>query len=182
MGRLLIDGYNVIRRDPALRELERRDALAARAELLRLLLHHSLAAHDVLIVYDGAPPVGERLPRGRAKILHSRAEPADALIAEICGPDDIVVTDDRGLAHETLRAGPRVWSVERLMSSVRPRSSPRRSAARREQKPDAKTGSYPRLRRFEVCSRCMFSERDDWVMLCEEDSAIGAPRNYREGW
>ena len=41
---------------------------------------------------------------------------------------------------------------------------------------------YPRLRRFDVCPRCLFRERDDWVMLCEEDSALGRPRNFRERW
>ena len=184
MGRLLVDAYNVIRRDAALRDLERRDPLAARAELLCLLGHHSLSRYEVVAVFDGVPAPQERPPqgsaaKGRPRAYFSREQSADELIEAMSGPGDVVVTDDRGLAASTLEAGPQVWSVEKLLARVRP---PKRSAPRDAPAEDAPALRYPRLRRFEVCPRCLFRERDDWVMLCEEDSALGRPHNFRERW
>ncbi len=120
MGRLLIDGYNVIRRDPQLRALESRDPLAARSELIRLLHHNSVSRYQVIVVFDGTPPPAERKPPRGVKLIHSRGQTADELIAGLSGSGDIVVTDDRGLAADTLPAGPRLWSVEKLLNTVRP--------------------------------------------------------------
>lgn len=180
MGRLLVDGYNVIRRDRALRELERRNPVAGREELLRLLAHGALHCYEVVVVFDGAPPDGSPVPRGgRIHVRHSYDETADSVIAVLCRAGDTVVTDDRGLAADTLDAGPEVWSVAKLLETVRPM---RKKSIPPASSPEPAGMSYPRLRRFDVCPRCMFAERDDWVMLCEEDSLLGKPRNFREGW
>lgn len=180
MGRLLVDGYNVIRRDPALHELESQSPILGRAALLRLLNHGALSRYEVWAVFDGTPPAGERLSPGRVKVLHSRSQTADSLIAHVCSSQDVVVTDDLGLAAETLRAGPQVWSVRKLIEKVRPVAVRRRGPASSAEKP--LVPRPPRLRGFDVCPRCMFSDRDDWIMLCEEDSNLRRPKNFREGW
>lgn len=180
MGRLLVDGYNVIRTDPALSAVERRDPPAARAELARLLAHHSLAPYDVLLVFDGVPPQGEPPKRGRVRLLYGRERSADAVIAEIGGAGDVVVTNDRALAAATLDGGPLVWSVERLLGMVR--RGVRRVKRRQPRREERPTPRVRGLRRFDVCPRCLFYTRDDWLMLCEEDGALGGPRNFREGW
>ena len=180
MGRLIIDGYNVIRTDPELRALEDRNPLAARAELARLLAHHSLAAYDVLLVFDGVPPLGEPPKRGRVRLLYGRDRSADALIAEVARASDVVVTNDRALAAATLEGGPLVWGVERLLGKVRP--ADRRAKGREPRREERPTPRVRGLRRFDACPRCLFYKRDDWLMLCEEDAALGAPQNFREGW
>ena len=179
LGRLFVDGYNVIRRDPALRQLERRNPSSARAELLRLLGHHSLSRYQVTVVFDGAAPRGERLSAGRVKVIHSRSEKADALIASMCGLNDVVVTDDRGLAEDTLPGGPVIWSVTRLMETVRPPARGKSQQHAAEEKP---LSGSPKLRGFDVCPKCMFYRRDDWIMLCVEDGEVGRPKNFREHW
>lgn len=188
MARLFVDGLNVLRRDPELRTLERRDPAAARAELIRLLGHGTLARFEVVVVFDGpALPGavgGKRQPGSRrVNVRYAGAETADALIAALATSRDTIATDDRALARETLDTGPAVWSVPQLLARIRPatRRSGRASAPgvdESEEKPRA----YPALRRFPVCARCMWSRRDDGLLLCEEDSAHNAPLNFREGW
>lgn len=179
MGRLLVDGYNVIRRDAALRALEGQNPSYARCELVGMLGHHSLSRYDVVVVFDGVAPAGERLTPGQVKVLHSRAQTADALIANISNAHDVVVTDDRGLVADTLEAGPRVWRVSKLLDLVRPAGRQRRRMPVPEKPGPPRT---VKLRSFGVCSRCKFYDRDDWIMLCEEDSLNGAPTNFREQW
>lgn len=176
MDTLYVDGYNVIRRDPALHKLELRDQPAARAELVRLLNHSSLNRYRVVIVFDGPPPTYERLVRGRVGVVYSRARTADEVIVQGCTARDVVVTDDAGLAYETLRDGPLIWSVETLLRKVRPARPPRTGI------PQADKPAAVSLRRFDVCKRCKFYDRDDWILLCEEDSLAGRPKNFREAW
>ncbi|MDQ3326896.1 MAG: NYN domain-containing protein [Chloroflexota bacterium] len=179
MTRLLVDALNVIRRDSALRELEQRDPNGARTELVRLLGHQTLRQHQIALVFDGAPSPTERLTAGHIRAYYAWNQTADDLIAGMCGSGDIVVTDDRQLIEDTLQAGPKIWTTTRLLEAVRPRKRPTRTAATSTTKP---TPQHPPLRRFEVCARCLFVRRDDWLMLCEEDSALGQPRNFREHW
>lgn len=173
-----MDALNVIRGDPELRALERRDPAAARAELLRLLAHPALNRYEVWAVFDGAPLGSEPPAPPRVRALHSNKASADALIASVCTARDVVVTDDRGLSRATLEAGPRVWGVGRLLRLVRPAARRRRPILREEPPPPEPV----RLRSFDVCRRCMYYTRDDWVLLCEEDGLLGRPANYREGW
>lgn len=181
MRRLLVDGYNVIRRDPMMREMEERNPTTAREELFRLLRHNSLRRYEVVVVFDGIAPAGERPQIGRIRAMHSREQTADDLIVQMCSSRDVVVTDDRGLAADTLQAGPDVWSVAKLMETIRPvRGRKRREPSPAEASPIHL--QYPKLRRFDLCPRCIFAERDDWVMLCEEDSLAGRPANFREEW
>ncbi len=178
MPRLMVDGYNVIRSDPALSRLESRSRVAGRAELLRLLDHPALSRYTVIVVFDGTLPPRERLHRGRVRVVQARERSADEVIARSCSREDVVVTNDRELAENTLLPGPTIWSVERLLGVVRPHRA--RAAAQGVAGPEKPMAA--RLRRFRVCERCLFHTRDDWAMLCEEDSALGRPRNFREHW
>ncbi|MDQ3856396.1 MAG: NYN domain-containing protein [Chloroflexota bacterium] len=180
MGRLIVDGYNAIRRDEALRKLEQEFPLRARAQLLRLLNRPSLSKYSVLVVFDGSPPPGESLLPGRVRVVHSREETADAVIARVARALDIVVTDDHGLRADTLLSGPRVWSTQQLFTTVRPAgpNDSKRASVREE----VRTPKVPALRAFSVCPTCMFYTRDDWIRLCEDDGLLGRPANYREHW
>ncbi|MBA2364229.1 MAG: NYN domain-containing protein [Chloroflexia bacterium] len=179
MALLLVDALNVIRRDSALRELEQRDPSSARTELVRLLGHHSLRRYKIALVFDGAPTPNERLSAGHIQAYYSWDQTADDLIARMCGSGDIVVTDDRRLVADTLQAGPMIWNTAKLLEAVRPRRRHPRTAGTLTAKPAPEATL---LRRFEVCPQCLFARRDDWLMLCEEDSALGKPRNFRDRW
>lgn len=179
MPRLLVDALNVIRRDSALRELEQRDPIGVRTELVRLLGHHTLRRYEIVVVFDGVPTPDEQLAARNVRAYYSWDETADDLIAIMCGSGDVVVTDDRRLVADTLQAGPLVWTTTKLLEAVRPRRRPTTAP----DTPIAKPAPEPSpLRRFEACSRCLFARRDDWLMLCEEDRALGQPRNFRESW
>ncbi len=180
MARLLVDGYNVIRRDPTLRKLEARDPEASRAELVRLLGHHSLQSFQVILVFDGTAPTNATRSSKFVQVRYTHPRTADAVIIAMCQPSDVVVTDDRELASATLSAGPKVWGVTKLLGRLRAAGRTGQGGSAQREKP-----SEPRveaLRRFDVCPTCMFYSRDDWIMLCEEDGALGGPANYRKGW
>jgi predicted RNA-binding protein with PIN domain len=179
MARLLVDALNVIRRDSSLRELERIDPIGARMELVRLLGHHTLRRYEIVLVFDGKPAQNELLSARNIRAYYSWDQTADDLIASMCGLRDVVVTDDRRLVADTLDAGPKVWSTTKLLETVRPRRRPASAPATPIAKPTLEPSP---LRRFEACSRCLFARRDDWLMLCEEDSALGQPQNFRERW
>ncbi len=89
MSRLtIVDGYNVIRRDPALAELERRSLEQAREALVRrLAVDPTLRKDEVTVVFDGAKggrsfEHSER--RGRVLVVYSRlGESADEVIKRL---------------------------------------------------------------------------------------------------
>ncbi len=180
MARLLVDGYNVIRRDPVLRRLELSDPEASRAELVRLLGHHALQSFEVVVVFDGTAPMDATRSSKFVQIRYTHPRTADAVIIAMCRPSDVVVTDDRELASATLSAGPKVWGVTKLLDKVRPVGRTGPASAGSRDKP-AELPTAP-LRRFKACASCMFSTRDDWIMLCEEDSALGTAKNFRTSW
>src|SRR5438445_657064 len=65
--RWLIDGYNVIRRDPDLRAHEAESLEAGRTALLRLVARIARAGGDrFTVVFDGAPPPPWALTPGAA--------------------------------------------------------------------------------------------------------------------
>jgi len=107
--RWLIDGYNVIRRDPDLRAKE-----AVSLETGRRALVHLVAAlarrtrDDFTVVFDGARR-GEALSGGgRVTVLFSRPpETADDVVIRLAArfrAGAVVVTSDRRIAHAAERA------------------------------------------------------------------------------
>lgn len=159
MGRtVLVDGYNVIRRDPTLARLETISLERARDTLLSCLNSSPQFRHDeVTVVFDGANSRdagvwGARsFRRGRVRVVFSPpGESADAVIARLATTvprGALVVTDDREIRDSVARAG--VSST-----NLTPRATPR-------------PGAPPRPR-----------PNDTWV---KEDDLHPAPASPKKG-
>lgn len=175
-----MDGNNVAWADSSVRRLVngRQVTAAARAELVRLLSKAQLQGLEVVVVFDGRRPPGEKLDQPNVRVLYSELESADTVIARECTLHDVVATRDRGLKDATLPGGARLWSVERLLQALHPRWLGA-AAQPVESKPSAPAVA---LQAFPQCADCMWREKDDWVRLCEEDTLLGRARNYRQHW
>src|SRR3989475_7469197 len=83
--RWLIDGYNVIRRDPDLRAHEAESLEAGRTALLRLVAQAARAGGDrFTVVFDGAPASRPAPAGGQLEVIFSRPpEKADDVLARL---------------------------------------------------------------------------------------------------
>jgi predicted RNA-binding protein with PIN domain len=136
MGRtVLVDGYNVIRRDPTLARLEGVSLERARDTLLSCINSSPQFRHDeVTVVFDGtnsreAGVTGSRaFRRGRVRVLFSPpGETADTVIARLAtqaAAGALVVTDDREIRAAVDRRGV-------TTTNLTPRATPRPHAAPR---------------------------------------------------
>src|SRR2546425_13303218 len=71
--RWLIDGYNIIRRDPELRSREAESLEAGRRALLHLLVRaHRAPRDEFTVVFDGARVSGGAPSAGRIRVNFSR--------------------------------------------------------------------------------------------------------------
>ncbi len=132
----LIDGYNVIRRDPRLREVENRQGLeAGRAALVSQLKASALLASTrTTIVFDGSGDVVSPTPTGHANLRIIFSTPpanADAkIVAMVRGnktPEQVaVVTADQELSWQVRKAGAAVVSTENFEALRRPPGRKRR--------------------------------------------------------
>jgi predicted RNA-binding protein with PIN domain len=121
--RWLIDGYNVIRRDPDLRTVEARGLQAGRAALLRLVAEATDRSLDVFtVVFDGAPIPGAGGPPGRLQVIFSRPpQRADDVLVRLArqhGNGAIVVTSDRAVQDAARRAGCAVLGAEQFLAGL----------------------------------------------------------------
>ena len=105
----LIDGYNVIRRDPELAGLDRLSLEDGRRGLLRLVARVARGGpDDFVVVFDGArisaPPSGD----GRVRVVFSRPpDRADDVLIRLArqrGAGATVVTSDREIQNAARRA------------------------------------------------------------------------------
>jgi len=154
MGRLvLVDGYNVIRRDPTLARLERTSLELARDTLLSCLnSSRQFRRDDVTVVFDGANSreagvTGSRsFRRGRVRVIFSPpGESADAVLQRlgtVAPAGTLVITDDReirdaiaGAGHQSANLLPR--------ATPRPRPAPRPAATGTWVKEDDLTPARP---------------------------------------
>ena len=109
--RWLIDGYNVIRQDPALRGREAERLESGRAALLRLVagIARRLAGDDFTVVFDGARVGGAGPPPGRVRVVFSRPpESADDVLLRLAretGTGGVVVSSDRRVQDGARRSG-----------------------------------------------------------------------------
>ncbi len=154
---VIVDGYNLIKRDPLLLALEQRSLETARQALIaRLMSSYNLRTCDVTVVFDGsavAPPAASTERWGRIKVVYSRPpQTADdvirALVAAAKDPSQVVVlSDDRELrdsvqtrggvvAGSTDRRAPRSADKERDSSDRRPQ--PKKGNPHRAKKKDRK--------------------------------------------
>jgi predicted RNA-binding protein with PIN domain len=136
--RWLIDGYNVVRRDPDLRGREAEGLPAGRAALLRRL---ALVARDrddtFTVVFDGArlradaeDPV---TPAGRVEVVFSRPpESADDVLRRLAArwrEAAVVVSSDRAVETAARRAGAVAVRVEAFLAALDTREADHRDTA-----------------------------------------------------
>jgi predicted RNA-binding protein with PIN domain len=113
----LIDGYNVIRRDPDLRSHEAQSLEAGRRVQLVKQLARATPRDEFIVVFDGARVDSATTSQGQVRILFSRPpETADDLIIRLAGRSragSVVVTSDSGrTAGRRPRGGRRDWRRE----------------------------------------------------------------------
>ncbi len=133
--RWLIDGYNVIRRDPDLRGREQESLEAGRTALLRLLAAEAPRSRDdFTVVFDGARRAGGGPAGGRLQVLFSRppltADDELMRLARRHGAGAIVVTSDRKIQDAARRAGCPVVSSEAFLRGLSDGAEPLRSSSR----------------------------------------------------
>lgn len=121
--RWLIDGYNVIRRDPDLRSREAESLEAGRRALLALVAGIARgSADDFTVVFDGARVGGPAPASGRVEVVFSRPpERADDVLIRLAGrwgDGAAVVTSDRMIADRARRARCAVLGAEEFLGAV----------------------------------------------------------------
>lgn len=105
--RLIIDGYNLIRQSPSLREVESRDLQTGREALIRHLAAYKRArGHEITVVFDGWQSGGltesQQRQNGIVVVYSRRDERADEVIkrmAKRLGQGAVVITSDREVAR-----------------------------------------------------------------------------------
>jgi predicted RNA-binding protein with PIN domain len=131
--RWLVDGYNVVRRDPDLRAREAESLEAGRRALLHLLARARRAPQDEFtVVFDGARPAGGGAPAvaQRIRVVFSRppATADDELmrLARQLRNGAVVVSSDRKVQDAARRAGSAVLTAEQFLEALEaPATAPR---------------------------------------------------------
>ncbi len=121
--RWLIDGYNVIRRDPELAGIDRRSLEEGRDALLRLLARVAGDSPDeFVVVFDGVRSTAVSPSAGRVRVVFSRPpEKADDVLVRLArqgGAGVTVVTSDRMVQTATQRAHAAVVGAEAFLDRV----------------------------------------------------------------
>ena len=121
--RWLIDGYNVIRRDPDLRAHEAESLEAGRTALLRLVAGAARAGGDrFTVVFDGAPASRPTPAGGQVEVIFSRPpDKADDVLVRLArqlGAGAAAVTSDRAVRDAAGRAGCAVISAEQFLDAL----------------------------------------------------------------
>jgi predicted RNA-binding protein with PIN domain len=123
--RWLIDGYNVIRRDSALRVQEAESLERGRAALLRLVAGAARASGDpFVVVFDGARRTGGD-PAGsgaQVQVIFSRPpESADDVLVRLAGQwreGAVVVSADRTVQSAVRRAGAVAVTTDEFLAAI----------------------------------------------------------------
>ena len=127
--RWLIDGYNVIRRDPDLRAREGESLQAGRTALLALVGRVAREMTDTFtVVFDGARRTGGTPTSGQVQVVFSRppASADDELrrLVTTLREGAIVVSSDRAVQDAARRAGAVAVSAEAFLDAVDAPSHP----------------------------------------------------------
>jgi predicted RNA-binding protein with PIN domain len=126
--RWLIDGYNVIRRDPDLRGRETESLEAGRTALLAMVARVARDLPDSFtVVFDGARRTGDAPGGGQVQVVFSRppASADDELrrLAATLREGAVVVSSDRAVQDAARRAGAVALSAEAFLEAVETGSS-----------------------------------------------------------
>lgn len=119
-GAVLVDGMNVIGSRPDGWWRDRDGAVRGLVDALGQWRRRTGA--DVTVVFDGRPLAD--LPEGRhagVQVAYARRagrDAADDRIAELAGPDTVVVTSDRALADRVRSAGARTYGASWLREQL----------------------------------------------------------------
>lgn len=121
--RWLIDGYNVIRRDPELQAHEAASLEAGRAALVMLLARVASRVSDSFtIVFDGARRTGGAPSPGRVQVMFSRPpETADDVLRRLAATlreGAVVVSSDRAVQDSARRGGSVAVSAEAFVAAA----------------------------------------------------------------
>ena len=159
---VIVDGYNVIRRTPALNALfhkqlaQSRDALAARCAAWRQARRD---VAEVLIVFDGRAAVADLLSTpggaGVRAIFTPRSETADQRIAELVRESGaarqlIVVSDDAEVVRQARACGAQVLAVREFLTPPRTRPGGPGAGASDDKVPTQEEGQINAWRRREL--------------------------------
>ncbi|NTV52166.1 MAG: NYN domain-containing protein [Candidatus Firestonebacteria bacterium] len=131
---LLVDGFNIIRRDGKLSEAERKNFYGAQELLIQRLAQYRRGTdHRVTLVFDGTAspnPYRHRTEKSGIEVIFSaRGETADDVIKDLiaeAGPSQgmLVATADRDLAAACRSYGAGIIPPEELTARTRPRALP----------------------------------------------------------
>src|SRR5438094_509762 len=122
--RWLVDGYNVVRRDPELKAREAESLEAGRRALLHLLARARLAPHDdFTVVFDGARlSGGAPTAAGRIRVIFSRppstADDELMRLSRQLRNGAVVVSSDRKVQDAARRAGSAVLTAEQFLEAL----------------------------------------------------------------
>jgi len=127
--RWLIDGYNVIRREPDLRAREAESLEAGRRALLHLLARaHRDPRDEFTVVFDGARVAGGGPSHGRIRTIFSRpphtADDELIRLARQWQSGAVVVSSDRRIQDAARRAGAAALTAEQFLDVVAGSSRP----------------------------------------------------------
>jgi predicted RNA-binding protein with PIN domain len=127
--RWLIDGYNVIRRDPDLRGRESESLEAGRRALVHLLARaHREPRDEFTVVFDGARVPGSPPSAGRIRVVFSRppmtADDELIRLARQWKSGAIVVSSDRKIQDAARRAGAAALSADQFLEALARRVDP----------------------------------------------------------
>lgn len=150
--RWLIDGYNVIRRDPELHGREQESLQAGRTALVHLVAQKARESRDdFTVVFDGARVTGGAPTGGRVQVLFSRpprtADDELMRLARQHGAGTAVVTSDRRIQDAARRAGCAVVTAEQFRNrlSAEPEPGPETKDQDEEDPPREKRGNPRKL-------------------------------------
>lgn len=127
MGReILVDGYNVIQRDPSFQSARQRSFEAARHALITQLINrYRHTPHSVTVVFDGDAPQEQTTHEQRIRIIFSRAgESADSVIARLAAQaraerrDVEMFSDDLEVQHAVKSVGGKAQTTGQLTSQL----------------------------------------------------------------
>jgi predicted RNA-binding protein with PIN domain len=123
--RWLVDGYNVIRRDPDLRAREAESLEAGRRALLHLIAGGRRPPRDEFtVVFDGARLSGGAPTAGRIRVVFSRppmtADDELMRLARQLRNGAVVVSSDRKVQDAARRAGSAVLTAEQFLEALGP--------------------------------------------------------------
>jgi predicted RNA-binding protein with PIN domain len=121
--RWLLDGYNVIRRDPEMRSREAQRLADGRTALLHLVATVARrCGDDFVVVFDGARAAGGEPVGGQVQVIFSRPpQNADQVLIKLASQlrdASIVVSSDRTVRDAARRAGAAVVSADEFLEAA----------------------------------------------------------------